>query len=180
MIIAADMIGNSKWKEVLVVIKNGLSLDELEMVQKLRACEEPGVLLANLMSEAHFWKRNFSYTGTDYVEQYLNTIEDSFVLFCNEFEFDMRGSISLAKPCATITVGEIMSSPPSSELQGAKCQLTLRGRLLLWAVMTMYPGEFQTDSIVLIGRIFVPRRNDEKHRPQQIAETGISFHIHRV
>ena len=179
MINVAKQTGKNQWTKLLSVVKKGLSDDDdQEMVQKLCSCDGPGVLLANLMSQASFWKRSSNYAGADFVEKYLDTLADPFVEFSNEVEFDMRGSISLLKPFVTITLGEIKSSMLTSELQSAKQQLALRCWLLYWVVTTVYPGEFS--SVVLIGRIFVPRQSGETDRSPEISPSGISYYIHRV
>ena len=178
MIKVAKNMGKLQWMILLAVVKKGLSVDGQEMLQKLCSCDGPGVLLANLMSQASFWKRSSNYTGADFVEKYLDTLKNPFVEFSNEVEFDMRGSISLLKPYVTVALGEIKSSMLTSELQNAKKQLALRCNLLYWVVTTVYPGEFS--SVILIGRIFVPRESGENDRPPVISQSGISYFVHRV
>ncbi len=130
-----------------------MSNDDDETRSILRSCDGPGVLLANVMCRSELRKQNQQYQHADYVKKHLMAVEDPFLAFEDDAEFDMRGSISFAGPYLTIEVGEINSS--LNGLQRAKRQRANRLQLLLWTTTVVFSTNFTS---VLIGRSAEQRR----------------------
>ena len=177
MLNIADTLGQKQWSIILRRLLNGLPSNNA-MMTALRSCDGPGVLLADLMFKAELWwqKQKKHNKKGDYVVEYLSSVVNPFSEFDYEVEFDLRGSIHTAKPHITITVGEIKSS--LNELSSAKKQVAARCRLLLFAAKAIFPSQFK--SIIMIGRILIPRQKGDSDRPSHVDEAGVSYYVHLV
>ena len=165
-------LNRNQWIYVLRRLKKGFSGN----VKDLLSCDGPGILLADLMVQAEIWRENSRYGGPDYVVKFLATVQDPFSAFSEEIEFDMRGTISLIPPHATISTGEIKSSKKKSS--AAAQQLARRCRVLHWAVQTVFPGQFTTKT--LVGRVFLQRRQGESAAGPPRMDEDVSIFVHRL
>ena len=127
------------------------------------------------MCNSELWKQKQLYEHADYVEKYLLEVEDPFLEFEDEAEFDMRGSISFVGPSLSIEVGEIKSS--LTDLPKAKRQLANRLQLLAWTSDAVFRTKF---SKLLIGHVLIPRSSGDSDRPPTIDDAGIQYRIHLV
>jgi hypothetical protein len=168
----ASKLKRQQWTFVLHRLKKGLSGD----LNELQSCDGPGILLADLMTQAECWREKSTYEGLDYVDAFLQTVPDPFVAFSKELEFDMRGVISLSPPHVSIVVGEIKSS--EQQCSSASLQLARRSRILHWAVQTVFPGLFQAKT--LVGRIFLQRRLGQTSAAPPRMYEDVSIYVHRL
>ena len=90
-----------------------------------------------------------------------------------EICMDVKGSISVVGASALINVGEIQTKLSTSKTK-AQSQITLRAKVLKWALETLHPSLVD---ITLAGHIFVTKAEDASQR-DSFMDSDISIFVH--